>query len=259
MEICIFILPIPAVEVNRKDLIKTKFTPEVIAALQTLKNAAESDFEKHRIAVLEKDLTEPPKVEIIDDTHQKFDGVNYFADKQGHYRATFHIHRAVYTYYYGDIPPEHDIHHIDGNKANNDISNLLLVTRSEHQKLHKPKGNAAVVYNTPHTFVCNQCGKTFSTTNTRQNTFCSKECRDLATHRYEYRHCVICGKRFRVRSDAKTQTCSFDCSNKMWRSKLVLKEKICAQCGNKFLTNNDRKIYCSHSCALRHHRSKNKI
>ena len=29
------------------------------------------------------------------------------------------------------------IHHIDGNKRNNDLSNLLLTTRSEHAKIHK--------------------------------------------------------------------------------------------------------------------------
>lgn len=29
------------------------------------------------------------------------------------------------------------VHHIDGNKRNNDISNLLLTTRSEHAKIHR--------------------------------------------------------------------------------------------------------------------------
>lgn len=235
-----------------------KFTPEIQTALQTLKDNAENDFERHRIAVLERDLTAPPTVEVIDDTHQKFDGMNYFSDVQGHYRATFHIHRTVYTYYYGEIPSGYDIHHIDRNKANNDISNLLLVTRSEHQKIHKPQGNAAVTYDTPRIFTCKQCGKTFSTTNTRQNSYCSKECRDIGHRHYEYRHCAICNKRFRVRSDAKTQTCSLECANKMWRDKVAVKEKVCAQCGNKFLTSNNRKIYCSRNCAQKHSRSRNK-
>lgn len=82
-----------------------KFTPEVQAALQTLKDNAESDFERHRIAVLEKDLTEPPKVEIIDDTHQKFDGVIYYKDKHGHFNKGISIHRAVWRYYNGEIVP----------------------------------------------------------------------------------------------------------------------------------------------------------
>jgi hypothetical protein len=32
------------------------------------------------------------------------------------------------------------VHHIDDNRLNNDISNLLILTRSEHMKLHHPKG-----------------------------------------------------------------------------------------------------------------------
>lgn len=34
------------------------------------------------------------------------------------------------------IAPGEVIHHIDGNKSNNDISNLLLLANSEHAKLH---------------------------------------------------------------------------------------------------------------------------
>jgi hypothetical protein len=29
------------------------------------------------------------------------------------------------------------VHHIDGNKANNDISNLQIVTRAEHINIHR--------------------------------------------------------------------------------------------------------------------------
>ena len=68
-----------------------KFTPEVIAALKTLKSAAENDFERHRLDVLEKDLTAPPKVEIIDEKHQKFLGVTYHEEKSGTYRQVVGI------------------------------------------------------------------------------------------------------------------------------------------------------------------------
>lgn len=32
---------------------------------------------------------------------------------------------------------EYDVHHIDGNKLNNDYKNLMVVTRSEHMKIHQ--------------------------------------------------------------------------------------------------------------------------
>ena len=36
------------------------------------------------------------------------------------------MHRYVWRYYYGEIPDGYHIHHIDHNKANNDIHNLLI-------------------------------------------------------------------------------------------------------------------------------------
>lgn len=33
------------------------------------------------------------------------------------------------------------VHHIDGNKLNNDIVNLVIVTRAEHARIHCPRKN----------------------------------------------------------------------------------------------------------------------
>lgn len=43
-------------------------------------------------------------------------------------------HRVVWTILRGQIPPLMDINHIDGNKQNNDPSNLEIVTRSQNLK-----------------------------------------------------------------------------------------------------------------------------
>lgn len=53
-----------------------KFTPEVQAALAVLRANAENDFEHHRLDVLERDLTAPPVVEVIDDKHQSLNNNN---------------------------------------------------------------------------------------------------------------------------------------------------------------------------------------
>lgn len=34
------------------------------------------------------------------------------------------------------LNPIYDVHHKDGDKTNNNLSNLQILTRSEHQKLH---------------------------------------------------------------------------------------------------------------------------
>jgi hypothetical protein len=45
-------------------------------------------------------------------------------------------HRLIWEKYYRTIPEGYEVHHKDENKLNNDISNLELVTKSEHGKIH---------------------------------------------------------------------------------------------------------------------------
>ena len=73
-----------------------------------------------------------------------------FADADGYIRVwqpdhprafgTGHIHehtlvaeRAIGR----AIRPDEQVHHVDGNKANNDPANLSVLTKSAHQKLHR--------------------------------------------------------------------------------------------------------------------------
>jgi hypothetical protein len=46
-------------------------------------------------------------------------------------------HRKIYENYYGiSIPDGYIIHHMDGNKRNNDIHNLKLMEKKCHNRLH---------------------------------------------------------------------------------------------------------------------------
>ena len=45
-------------------------------------------------------------------------------------------HRMVWKKFFGDIPKGFVIHHKDGNKLNNDISNLVLMNAKEHAQMH---------------------------------------------------------------------------------------------------------------------------
>lgn len=63
----------------------------------------------------------------------------YIAINSGKNR-TF-IHRLVWEKYNGEIPDGYQIHHIDGNKLNNDISNLQLLSAEEHTRLHMLTNN----------------------------------------------------------------------------------------------------------------------
>ena len=55
-------------------------------------------------------------------------------------------YRKIYEEHYGPIGKDQfgralEIHHIDGNHSNNDISNLKLVTIEEHYKIHYDQGD----------------------------------------------------------------------------------------------------------------------
>lgn len=45
-------------------------------------------------------------------------------------------HQYIWELHNGIIPENCVIHHIDGNKLNNNISNLQCISRSEHNKIH---------------------------------------------------------------------------------------------------------------------------
>ena len=148
--------------------------PERVAELLAeLRALAETDFERHRIDVLERDLTAPPTVEVVDDTHQKFNGVTYLKTKDGHYTLSGNIHRAVWMYYEGEIPAGYHIHHIDENKDNNCIENLQALTANEHHSLHVAQPTIEKV--------CPVCEKRFIVPyKFRKRIFCSRACKNTA-------------------------------------------------------------------------------
>ena len=49
-----------------------------------------------------------------------------------------HIYRLVYNYFGGIIPKYYQIHHIDYNRNNNNINNLICITSKEHRDIHRP-------------------------------------------------------------------------------------------------------------------------
>lgn len=228
-----------------------KFTPEVIAALQVLREHAENDFERHRINVLERDLTAPPKVEVIDDTHQRFNGVIYYKNKQGHFHKDIQLHRAVFAYYNGEeLIAGSDIHHMDINPANNNINNLQLLTRAKHQTIHSEHR-----METPLERVCPICGKIFIRKEPHSK-YCSRKCyiQSKRTFQSQEKICPICLRKFSTIADnPKQKYCSRACANEA--KTFHNRNKICPVCGKAFVAPpiKPNQIYCSRSCSAKGH------
>lgn len=50
------------------------------------------------------------------------------------------LHRLIFEdFYQTELPEDWIIHHDDGNKTNNEIWNLIPMTKAEHTRLHAPK------------------------------------------------------------------------------------------------------------------------
>ena len=56
------------------------------------------------------------------------------------------IYGWIYRQYYGEIPPNYDIHHVNGDHDYNDISNLKMLSSSEHSTLHGKTRNSKRVF-----------------------------------------------------------------------------------------------------------------
>lgn len=227
---------------------------QVLTALEVLRNFAENDFERHRIDVLEKDLTSPPVAEIIDDNHQSFNGLKYGrGSSTKHLTHNNFIHRVIFQYYYGDIPNGYDIHHKDLNPTNNDISNLQMLTKSEHAAIH-------IGVNIPKEYICEFCGKKFIATSKLPAKFCSRKC--LAAHRrktkgipHYHKNCLVCGKSF-VTTNNRQKYCSKECCYLSLTKPKKPTKKICKYCGQTFNTLKQTQKYCSLECC---HKSKKTI
>ncbi len=67
---------------------------------------------------------------------------NAYQRKDGYYQISSGInqgkllHRLVYEETFGPIPEGFHIHHLDNDKNNNALENLVLISKSNHHKLH---------------------------------------------------------------------------------------------------------------------------
>ena len=145
-----------------------------------------------------------------------FNGIRFTRDDStGYYLSNSRIdgqrkrlHVAVWEYYNGSVPEGHSIHHYDEDKSNNEIRNLVCLSKQEHARFHyrhmseqhrarlkeanawqyTAKGkewHSSVMKeywtNKPtKKYICSHCGSEFYSKHDYGdgNKFCSKKCRN---------------------------------------------------------------------------------
>ena len=232
-----------------KDPDKVKFL------IALLKAQATTDFELHRVEVLEKDLFDPPKIEVIDEKYQTFNGDTFYKNKRGHYVHGDFLHRCVWEYHHGTIPENYHIHHKDFDKDNNNIENLQLLTEIEHHQLHREL--------TKKIFVCIVCGKEYVAVSMNgNNKFCSSTCENIDKNKRQKteRVCEYCGEIFKTNKYRPGKCCSRSCSVKLsWQKRIQagfksekMEIRTCEFCGKNFEARKDKpQKCCSKSCGAK--------
>lgn len=190
--------------------------------------------------------------------YKTFDGIRFTLQNNGYYKhqkLNIYLHRYVWEFYHGTIPKGYEIHHIDFDKSNNDISNLQCLERHEHKKLHadmltneqrewrrnnlntvaRPKAvewhkseigrkwhsdqaKKAVLNTRIYDNKCKVCGKEF-TSKQKPSNYCSDACkqkfRRMSGVDDVVETCCICGKKFSTNKYRKSKTCSRSCGAKL--------------------------------------------
>lgn len=162
------------------------------------------------------------------------------------------LHREIWKRAHGPIPPGHDIHHADENPRNNDLDNLVCITRAEHRRLHGqtwPSERAMVehladIRQQAAEWHRSEEGRAWHVEHGRR-TWEGRQARTI--------ECVECGRKFRTRYAGRVGLCSQACRNRVAaKNPANYVERSCVECGGSFTAwKYGRQRYCGRTCANR--------
>lgn len=184
--------------------------------------------------------------------YQEFNGIRFYQTEPTDYfrhsvkGTTILMHRYVWEYYNCEIPKGYHVHHRDGNKANNDISNLALLKGTEHWKLHGKLLTDEEREWRRQNIITNAVPKAIEWHKSEEGKAWHKEhATSIDLHKERTQICACCGKSFTTYSTRSSKYCSNACKSKFRRqSGADDVERICVICGKAFTTNKNKKIQC---------------
>lgn len=191
-----------------------------------------------------------------------YDGLKFTRDdRTGYYLNATHsirLHRCVWQNTHGCIHEGYHVHHIDKDKSNNNIDNLMAMPSAEHYKLtgeqipqerrdwcrHNLEVNARPKANEWHG---SDAGREWH----------KRHGIEAYSGRTEQTLiCAMCGKEYKTLHRGNTRFCSNNCKSKWRRQSGVDNITLqCVYCGTDFITNKlSPSSTCSRACANRYYK-----
>ena len=185
-----------------------------------------------------------------------YNGLKFTRDDfTGYYLNSTHrkrLHRYIWESDVGVIPKGYQVHHIDHDKNNNDISNLELIHQSRHMSYHgifNAKNNYDEMIKNLDEVARPKASEWHGS---KEGVEWHKKHYESVKHKLhiEYnRSCIVCEKEY-VTIQTNSKFCSNACKSRYRRSMgLDNITKNCVICGKEFTSNKYAKVEtCSASC-----------
>jgi hypothetical protein len=185
-------------------------------------------------------------VSVLSPTKQEFLGKVYYACGFYFQRKGERLHRAVWEWHYGPVPKGFHVHHVDGDRSNNDIRNLALIETPKHMSLHQ---QGREEYQAKHIKEMQELAKAWHGSGEgkewhREHGKASWKNRGMIRHT-----CIQCGKEYEVKSSI-SRFCGGNCKAQYRRDSGVDNvQRRCRKCGGEFVTNMySPAMFCSKEC-----------
>lgn len=183
------------------------------------------------------------------------------------------LHRDIWEFHNGPIPPQMQIHHVDHDFSNNDITNLALVSCKQHMEEHKEermalynseaqkehltriREKAAEWHRSPE-------GREWHRGHAYNSIRKAGSAKAFSKAKLVDKTCTICNNIYQTKNPLRSMFCSNKCMWAKYREpkKAQLKYFTCLQCGTGY----SQKIYmggkhlCSQKCKNDFWRNKRK-
>ena len=161
------------------------------------------------------------------------------------------MHRYIWEQVNGSIPKGYDIHHIDHNKDNNDISNLELMPSIRHKQVHGLELTEEQRQFYRDNLNNNARPKAIEWHKTKEASKWHKEQYkvSLGARKPTIMVCEYCNKEYETLSNGANRFCSNKCKSAYRRESGVDNEKRkCIVCGNEFECNKYSKKQKCNNC-----------